>query len=259
MPAPATNDLSWLKNDANYKALPTDMQNYLVEYYGILKVNDQQSQKKLLDALGTAQSQADPYWAEVINVAKDNLTRTIAGYEANYSSQEKQLTDSIARIQSDLATKNADLGIDQQAELARQLTKYKNDLSSLRTNAANTGLTFSSKRSLAETQLSASNTDIVESTKRSYMREARDLQTAADNGQADAIAKLADYKRILGEQEMTSIRNTESQIGSANLPSLTTTTGASPAGNINGTIVDQKTKDIFARASALASLGNPFA
>ena len=57
---PATNDLSWLQNDANYKLLPTDMQNYLVQYYGILKVNDQQSQKKLLDALNTAQSQADP-------------------------------------------------------------------------------------------------------------------------------------------------------------------------------------------------------
>ena len=72
-------------------------------------------------------------------------------------------------------------------------------------------------------------------------------------------ANFVDLDQVLGEQEMTSIRNTESQIGSANLPSLTTTTGASPTGNINGTIVDQKTKDIFARASALASLGNPFA
>ena len=255
---PASTDLSWLKNDANYKALPTDMQNYLVQYYGILQLNDQASQKKLLDALNTAQSQADPYWAEVLNVAKDSLTRTLAGDEGDFATQEKTLTDSIARIQSDLATKQGDLSIDQQAELARQATKYTNDLSALRTNAANTGLTFSSKRSLAEGQLATSNTDIVESTKRDYMRQARDLQTAADNGQADAIAKLADYKRILGETEMNAIRNTEAQIGTSNLPTISTTTGATPLGGINGTIVDQKTKDIFNRAAALASLGNPF-
>ena len=249
----------WLKNNSDFQRLPKDMQDYLVQYYAILQIQDTETQKKLNDALAQAQIQANPYWAEVIRMAQDELTRAIGAEEADFVTKQKDLQIKINQIKEDLATKKKDLTIDEQAELARQARAYQNDLDTLRESAAGAGLTFSTKREQAESKLATQNLDIVESTKRQYMRQARDLETAAARVETEALAKIDEYQRILGESEFNLIRSAESKLGTANLPSLPgITTGASSLGGISGSIGEQKTKDIWTRAEALAGLGNPF-
>jgi hypothetical protein len=222
-------------------------------------MNDKESQQKLLDALTEAQKQADPYFAEIINITKENLIQTLKGYQGDYDYQEKTLQDNINRIKTDLATKTGDLSIDQQAELARQARSYENDLGTLRENAASAGLSFSTKRAEAESRLTTESQDIVESTKTKYMREGRDLETLAARGESDAIAKIAEYKRILGEQQMTALRATESKLGTVGLPSLPgLQPSAVPITGVTGSLYEDKIRDIWTRAEALSGLGNPF-
>ena len=249
----------WLKNNEDFQKLPKDMQDYLVQYFNILKIQDTESQKKLDDALKQAKDQANPYWAEVLTIAQDDLSRALKSKADDFASNESYLQEQISRIKSDLATKKGDLTIDEQAELARQKKQYEVSLENLRESAASAGLTFSTKRATAESRLAEEQQDIVESTKRKYMRESRDLEEAASRGEKDALAKIAEYKRILGEQQMSILRTAESKLGTSGLPtSLPLAEGVTPLGGVKGSVEEDKLKDIWTRAEALAGLGNPF-
>lgn len=250
-----TADSNWLQNDPDFKSLPKDMQDYIVAYNEILTTSDKESQEVLVKALDEAGLQADPYFKEIITVAKDELTRNLGGQQADFDTQEKTLTTNIERIKEDLATKRNDLTIDQQADLSKQLRSYEQDLSSLRENAAAGGLTFSSKRAAAEKFLNEENNSIIESTKTKYMREIRDLETAAARGEKDALSQIDDYKRQLGENMTQSLRTVESKLGTANLPDYSQYAERAKAlGGVTGTLEEDKTKDILNRANALMDL-----
>jgi len=58
---------------------------------------------------------------------------------------------------------------------------------------------------------------------------------------------------------MSLLRSAESKLGTAGLPSLSgLAEGVSPMGNVSGTFQEDKIKDIWTRAEALAGLANPF-
>lgn len=248
----------WLLNDPDFKNLPQDMKDYLVQYYNILSINDKEQQQKLKDALDEATAQADPYWAEVMRIAKTELSRSLGENQDDFDAQESSLLESIQNINSDLSTRKGDISIDEQAELARRKRAYEQDLETLRENAAQTGLTFSSKRNMAEERLATENQDLVESTKTKYMREVRDLETAASRGVDSAKEKLAEYERVLGREQTTLIRNAEAKLGTENLPDTSSYSEGKPIGGVSGSIQEDKIKDIYTRAEALSELGNPF-
>jgi len=258
-PSSGVSLLEMLKQDENWNKLPQDLKDLMTIQDRVLSENDVEKQKKYLKALNEAYDQTNIYLKEAISITQDSLKSTLDSSVKDYEYQEKDLQTKIARLKENLATAKGDMDIDQQAELARQKAKYENDLDGLRESASSTGLTFSSKRNLAEGQLATQNTDIVESTAREYMRKARDLELGASRGEADAISQLAEYKRKLGEQQMQTLRSVESKIGTANLPTgFNLLPGVSAKGNVRGEFEETKIKDIFSRATALSSLGNPF-
>jgi len=246
----------WLASNDYFKQLSPDDQTYLINYYNILKVNDTEKQNILKQAFIDAQASADPYFKEKIRMAQDELLRALGEQKTDLASKQKDLTQKIEDIKTDLATGTGRLSIDEQAELARQQRNYEYELENLRETAATSGLTFSSRRALAEGRLATEQTDIVESTKRSFQRQIEDLQTAAARGDRDAQNLLSDYERIYGENVTKLGRATETYLGTTGLPS--DLKGYRPLGGVVGTLEEEKLKDITQRAEALANLRNPF-
>lgn len=232
------------------------MQDFLTQYYSTITSGSTEKQKTLIAALETAKGQANPYYAEIVRIAKSELERQLGVQQTDANSGIQTLTESINNIKQDLASGRGDLTVEEQAELKRQQAKYEIELETLKDEAASTGLTFSSKRALAETRLSNTNTDIVESTQRKYARDMRDLELRASRGETEAIQKIEEIKRKLKDNSDTLVRGTETKIGTAELP--TSINGATPIGGVTGTLADDKLKDIMQRAEGLASLTNNF-
>lgn len=253
----AAVDTSWLNDNEDYKALTPDDQKFISSYAETLASNDVNNQKILAQALEDAKAAADPYFKEKIRIVQDELLGALGEQKSDFASKKAALEQKIADITTDLKTGKDRLSIDEQAELARQGRTYKNQLDNLMENVSSTGLTFSTKRTLAESQLATENADVVESTQRSFQRQLEDLQLQADRGSAEAKKAIADYERIYGENVTKLVRGAEANIGTGNLPDVSGS-GAAPLGGISGSIETEKMNDITARAEALASLRNPF-
>jgi len=235
--------------------MPQDMKDDIIAYIDILGIQDIETQERLLKALDLAKSQADPYFAEIIRMTIDELERTAGIKKADFASQQKNLQEKIGQIQEDLTTGKERLTVDEQAELARLQRKYEIDLDNLRESAAQKGLTFSSRRALAETRLKTEQEDIIESTKRQFQRQIKDLQVRAARGELEAQNLLADYTRQYGEAVTTLGRETERYLGTEKLPALE---GYVPLGGVRGKFEEEKLTDIMSRAQALGGLTSPF-
>jgi len=244
----------WLKNNDNFNALDDDDKQYVIDYYNVLKINDEESQKVLKQALEDAKAQADPYFAEKIRIAQDELKTALGEQATDFESKKKDLDSKIKQIDEDLTLGRDRLSVDEQAELSRQKSKYEMARETLIESAASTGLTFSSKRAVAESRLDTENQDIVESTKRTFQRKLDDLSTQASRGNLEAKKALEDYQRIYGENVGKLTSATEQVIGTKNLPS-----GISGVlGDVTGSLESEKLNDITTRATALVNLRNPF-
>jgi hypothetical protein len=207
--------------------------------------------KTLIEALKQAEKQSNAYNNEIIRITKSELERQIGVKTSDVNSQISDLTTAINRLKEDLVYGSGDLSVEEQAELKRQQRNYEIQLESLTENVAAAGLTFSSRRALAEQRLADENTDVVESTQRKYAREMRDLRLRAARGEEDALKKITDLNRGLGEGTTSLIRTAEEKIGTDNLPN---TTGA--VGGVLGELEQNKWSDISARAKSLTDLTN---
>lgn len=251
------NNLDWLDEDEDYNSLTDDDKDFIKKYAETLEDNDEENQKLLAQALEDAKAQADPYFKEKIRIVQDELLSSLGGLKGDFTSQKKRLETRIEEIKQDLKTGKERLTIDEQSDLATQARKAQSQLDNLMENVSATGLTFSTKRTLAESELAAENKDVVESTQRSFQRQREDLQLQADRGNKEAQQLLEDYDRKFGESANKLVRSAESYVGTENLPDLEGF-GASPLGGITGSIESEKLSDINARAEALLALRNPF-
>ena len=258
-PEPETKDVpDRLESNDDFNSLGDDEKEYILEYVGVLEEQDEQNQQILADALTEAEASANPYFAEKIRMAKEELTRALGKQSDDFASQKTTLESKIEQINEDLAVSKDRLTIDEQSELAKQKKNYEYQLEGLVENASKAGLTFSSKRALAENRLSEEQSDLTESTQRIFQRQIEDLQKAAGRGDTEARNLLTDYERMYGENVTTLIRGTEQQVGTENLPALPALPGVSPLGGVTGNLAEQKQADILQRAEALSNLKNPF-
>ena len=191
---------------------------------------------KIIEALTVASGQTNAYIGEAIRIAIEELERNIGIATDDVNSKIDKITTAIDRLNEDLATGTSDLTIEEQAELSRQKRTYEVQLEGLKENVSAKGLTFSSKRTLAENRMATENTDMVESTQRKYARELRELRERASRGEADAIQAIKDLEAGLETTTGTLIGDTESLIGTGNLPGDMTGT----IGDVTGTLPGEK-------------------
>ena len=238
----------FLKNDPSFKNLSPDMKEIAIYNYEVQKANDADKATKLAEALEMATEQADPYWKSILLIAQDEVLRKFEAAQGDYQSTLQRQQRIMNNIQEDLTTNKEFLTLEQQSELANLSRNYEVNQENLINTAANQGLTFSTKRALAEKRLAEENQGLVESTNRKYNKQLADLQTAASRDTEEAQASIADLKRRMGETTTSMGRAAETYLGTENLPQLE---GYKALGNITGDMYEEKVKDIEERKNAL--------
>lgn len=237
-----------LKNDPAFKALSQDQKEIIVYNYNIQITDNAEDAKKLADALESAKIQAEPYWQNIIAIAQDEVLRNFEIAEGDYNSSVQRQQRIIESINQDLSKNKDFLSLEQQSDLATLARNYEVNHESLIESAAGAGLTFSTKRKIAERRLNEENQGMVESTTRSYNKQITDLQTEADRGNIEAQKEIENLQRKLEESKTSIGRAAETYLGTANLPTLP---GYNAIGNVTGELYEQKTADIEARKNAL--------
>ena len=242
----------FLKSDPNFQKLPRDMQEMAVYTYGIQKQNDESKAKALSAAYDEAVKQADPYWKNIIKVAQDELLNSFSAQKGDYQAINDRLNQRISELNTDLQSGTEFMNLEQQQELANLALSYTKNRDAIVDTSSQQGLTFSTKRKLAEQQLGSYNQGMVESTKRQYQKQIGDLQREVDSGNLAATKDLEEAKRKYNEGILATGRTAERYLGTSNLPAME---GYTPLGTAEATIPGQlyedKTRDITARQQAL--------
>jgi hypothetical protein len=242
------NAPDFLKNDPSFKNLPFDMQQAAVYNYQIQTANDQAKAQAWADALEQATAQADPYWKNIIRIAQDEALNSIDQANGDFNSQIQRNQERVNQINEDLSSNKGYLTLEQQNDLANLSKSYKTNLGTLIDSASNQGLTFSTKRAIAQQRLNEQNTGLVESTNRQYNKQIADLQTEAQRGNLDAQNQIADLQRRMQANTQNVGRGLETNVGTENLPALPRYT---PLGGVPGKLYEEKTQDIEARKQTI--------
>lgn len=239
-----------LANNPYFKQLDPDSQALIAYNWSLLATQNADKIKAFGDALVEAGKQADPYWSEKINIIKDELSRTLGTYDADLASRQAELTRRRDYIQQQLSSGSQFITAEQQAELARQSQQYDTEIHTIGDEMANRGLTSSSINERARSKAAEQNAGVVESINRTAERSLSQLQTGSSADLADIAAQLTDLQRQAIAQKTSLIRGTEAVIGSSALGNLGNDLGL---GGITGSLSEEKARDIFTRATALAA------
>lgn len=231
-----------------YKNMSEDQQEFISYNYNIAKSDSKEDVKLYQEALKEATAQADPYWKSYLLVAQDEVQRSVeeATKTTEYEVEKNQrLIDS---LKENLASNKEYLSLEEQSDLATLAQNYEVNQENLVQGAADTGLTFSTKRKVAEQRLAQTNTGLVESTTRKYNKQIRDLETEAASGSLEAQKEIEELQRKLASNITSIGREAEAKLGSKNLPTIS---GYTALGNVTGDYYEQKTKDIAERQQAI--------
>lgn len=231
-----------------YQNLGPDQQELVKYNFEIGQADSKDKAKKLQEALDEATKQADPYWKSFLTVAKDTITRAFDDTKNEFAYQKQDLETKISQIAVDL-TKNRDFyTLEQQSDLAKLKQSYEQQRDGVIEDAANKGLTFSTKKEVPLQQLSSYNENVVESTNRAYQKKQEDLATEAARGTQAGTERIGQLNTELGAKLTDLGRTAEQNLGTANLPALE---GYNPLGNVSGDYYENKVKDINERKDAL--------
>lgn len=237
-------------NSPFYKQLDSENRQLLEYYWGILSGGNEQKMQAFQQALGLAKKQADPYFAEKINVFSDEVKRSLGSLSADLGSREFELSRRKKEIVDNLNYNKQYLSAEQQAELARQADAYDAELEGLRENMASRGLSSSTIRTKAEDRLNRANEDFITSSERKYNYQLGGMSRDAMSNLADYEQQLADLRRKTLENKTDIVRKGESYLGTDLVNNIQGSDGLS-LGGVSGTLLEDKTRDILTRTQGL--------
>lgn len=231
-----------------YNNLDDEKKEFAAYNYNIAKANSKEDIKLYEEALKEATAQADPYWKSYLLVTQDEFLRSVDEAQKTTQSEIEKNQRLIDTLKENLTSNKDYLTLEQQSDLATLAQNYEVSQENLVQGAADTGLTFSTKRKIAEQRLAQTNTGLVESTQRKYNKQIRDLETQAASGSLEAQKEIEDLQRKLGSTITDIGRTAEKELGSENIPVIS---GYTPLGDISGNYYEQKTADIAKRQQAI--------
>lgn len=250
LPSPPAN--SAFKNSSSYKALSKDLQD-LVDLAFSTFVGTPEQQQIFSDALKKAQELADPYSKAQLALAFGEFQSRIAFEQGDLERASNFLESTRQQIQQEVALNKENLSLQQQAEIAKQIKGYNEDLLTIADQAAEKGLTFATgarSRVLAEERRGQQMQDVIQSTQRETNFRMNELSARAAQGDTKAAQQLADLKAKSSFNLETIGRAAERVLGSANVPGGT---GYTLSGNVLGELEQERRKSII----DIASLGLP--
>lgn len=170
---------------------------------------------KLQQEISSLRSENKLKEADDLAIILDQAQRETSSREAGVGAEIARLQQHVNDIQTDLQFNKEQLSLDEQAELARNLRQYKDQLKTTQQGAVDAGLGFSSIRAEAESRLSEELKDVTESTQRRTAREIRNQQAEAQRQEREATFQQEKLRRQAQEEQIALARKTEQQIGSA--------------------------------------------
>lgn len=246
-----------LANNPYFKQLDPEQQALIAYNWQIQKSQNEETKKLFADALDEASKQADPYWREQFNIAKDEVGRTIAGYQADLTEREAELERRKTEIQQDLSSESQFMDAEKQATLATQAQNYEIEAEQLREQMAAQGISSSTISSRAKARKAQANQGVVEGIERRATRDKNILQTTASRNLEDVAANLLNIRRKTTEAITGIVRGAEAKLGSAEAGTISGVSGYL-SGNITGSMAEQKAQDILTRAQTLAKSRGAF-
>ena len=247
-----------LKNLEGWDTLTEeDKQLKIFEYNAQIASQDEDKQE-WIDALEAAKEFVDPFYAQQLTLTQDEILRGFQNIEAASQQRLELIERNIARIDEDLATGTERLGIDKQAALTRLKSSFENTLVDLQNKVSDSGLAFSSRAGDLLSRAAVEKKDVQTSTSRSFARSAEDLNKQAGRSREDQESAREEEQRLKTQNLTALARESEKALGSQSFNSLKDKLdsglkealgGIEDIGGIEGTLEQERKRDIFATAS----------
>ena len=245
-------DETALTNSADFQELSSSQQDVIKSIMDVVQTNDASKADLLKRAFERASKDADPIFRQELKIAIDAMQRGFVAEEDDASFKEKQLTDRLTDLKTDVDYAKGKLSLDEELQLTQLQSKYENDLENTRTDLASKGFTVSSRRAKAEEILSTTKGQMVESTQREFAAKVNDLNNTSTRTERDTTDQLAYLAKVTAANKTDLGRKTEAIVGSKNLPG---TPGYNPLGDLVGTSERAKQSDIDRAVQDYYSMG----
>lgn len=254
---PVPDAVAFKSTDA-YKALPADMKEFVDIAYNLIEVGGEAEAKMFANAISQAQATAGPYYSTQLSLAKAEVLGSIAEKNQDFESKRSAIQTARDELMADVSRNKDFLSLDQQAEIARTVKGYDEDLLTIADEAAEKGLTFATgarSRALAESRRGEQFQDVIQSGQRRFNFQIKELELKAARGDVDAQKQLADLqaKQSFGLQQIG--RAAEEVLGSTNVPAIP---GFTPTGGALGKIEEEKRRTTISDVGGFLQLQKGF-
>ena len=232
------------KSTEAYRALPQGVKDFVDIAYNLIEVGGEAEAKFFANAVAQAQAVADPYYKTQLALAKAEVMGSIAEKNSDYEFRSEIIKRARDEIMADVSSSRDFLTLEQQADVARTIQAFDEDLLTIADEAAEKGLTFATgarSRSLAEERRSTQFADVVQSSSRKYNFQQKELELKAARGDVSAQKELEALTASKGFALQSIGRAAEEVLGSANLPSIP---GFTPVGGTTGKIEEEKRRAV---------------
>jgi len=232
----------------SFQRLSPEQQEFTQYNWKTIRSDSKEKAKLLEESLKEATKQADPYWQGFLKIAQDEIGRSFDDAKNTFQYQKDELEIKIQNIAEDLATNKEFYSLEQQSDLAKLKQSYEQQVGQVIEDAANKGVTFSTKRTVPLQQLEEYNKNVVESTQRQYEKQLGDIETEAGRGTGRAEREIKQRREDL-QSSLTGIgRSAEERLGTENLPKLE---GYKALGDVSGQFYEDKVADIEQRKQGI--------
>lgn len=246
------------KSSAAYGALSQEMKDFVDLAFNLISVGGEEEAKFFANAISQAQAIADPYFKTQIALAKAEITGAIAEKNFDYGVKSEAITRARDELLQDISLNKEFLTFEQQADIAKAVKGYDEDLLKIADEAAEKGITFATgarSRALAESRRGEQFQDVVQSNRRRFNFQMKELELKASRGDTAAQKELEKLQGERGFSLQQIGRAAEEVLGSAGAPSIP---GYAPTGGAMGKIEEDKRRAIISDTQGFMQLQKGF-
>jgi len=246
------------KDTAAYKALSQQEKDFVDIAYNLISVGGENEAKIFSNAIKQAQAIADPYFKAQLGLALAEVQGKIAETTGDFTTKQTAIKTARDQLLQDVSASKDFLTVEQQAEIAKQVKAYDEDLLAIADQAAEKGLTFATgarSRALAEERRAGQQQDVIQSSQRQYNFKIKELELKASRGDAAAQAELDALQSKQGYTLQGIGRAAEEVLGSGNLPAIT---GYTPTGGVTGKLKEENIKSTLQDVAGFTKLQQGF-
>ena len=244
-------DSSVLTNSAEFKALNAEDRDAVLAVFDAIASNDQVKAKRLAESFKAAQKINDPYFAQQLRLAADEIERGYVeiGKEAEFKATQAQ--NRLRDLKTDYEARKGNLSLEEASVMKDIERGYVENLDTLQTGLAEAGFTSSSRRIQKEKILDEATGGLRESKQRAFAYDRSSLENALGQGERDTQIELDRLAELTKAGKLDFLRKAEGRVGSEALGDLNLPGGDKLLGGIYGAIPEEKLQNTISSMQGL--------